>query len=74
MTEIARNEQIKLVSGELELPQEILTLGFQSEVRQSLTKDLLFSNAKAEKKKEIESPNSRPSRRRILSLQFSTKF
>ena len=56
--EISRNEQIKLGFWRIRIAARNTDPGFQTEVRQSLTKDAFTFNRKAqnEKSKEIESP------------------
>jgi len=58
MNEIARNEQIKLGFWRIRIAARNNAPGFQTEVRQSLTKDAFTFNKKVqgEKNKEVESP------------------
>ena len=58
LTEIARNEQIKLGFWRIRIAARNTSPGFQTEVRQSLTKDAFAFNRKAqsEKNKEVENP------------------
>jgi hypothetical protein len=58
MNEIARNEQIKVGFWRIRIAARNTSPGFQTEVRQSLTKDAFTFNRKvqSEKGKEVESP------------------
>jgi hypothetical protein len=58
LVEISRNEQIKLGFWRIRIAARNTDPGFQTEVRQSLTKDAFTFNRKAqnEKSKEVESP------------------
>jgi hypothetical protein len=58
MNEIVRNEQLKIGFWRIRIAARNTTAGFQTEVRQSLTKDAFNFNPKnqKEKGKEIESP------------------
>lgn len=58
LNEIARNEQIKLGFWRIRIAARNTAAGFQTEVRQSLTKDAFTFNRKvqSEKSKEVESP------------------
>ena len=58
MSEVSRNEQIKLGFWRIRIAARNTTPGFQTEVRQSLTKDAFSFDrkVKGEKGKEIESP------------------
>jgi len=58
MNEIVRNEQIKIGFWRIRIAARNTTSGFQTEVRQSLTKDAFQFSSKGnkEKGKEIESP------------------
>jgi hypothetical protein len=58
MSEVARNEQIKLGFWRIRIAARNTTAGFQTEVRRSLTKDAFSFDpkVKSEKGKEIESP------------------
>jgi predicted membrane protein len=58
MAEIARNEQMKLGFWRIRIAARNTTMGFQTEVRQSLTKDAFNFSLKGQKEKgkEMESP------------------
>jgi hypothetical protein len=58
ITEISRNEQIKLGFWRISIAARNTSAGFQTEVRQSLTKDAFVFNRKVQggKNKEVESP------------------